>query len=366
MELYWTWYVIALILVIISIIIWFSYKFSIRGKNLEKVWLNYSFFLWRVFEWEKPWFFANTFSIIFNLLINPLLSWISVFFAWYWYIKLINEKITTPEKVKEIQYKLWHNLYSKEEVLDLLKQIAEFNWKWKDFENYLSYSDEEKNLILQDDDYWYFSEITIIDKNKYQFYYHSPDYDTVRKDIVEFKIDWNEVFCRTISAKVEHPWEEYYEIQDNIVIKSEIRKQYEKNEFLSGISWKDVNGKIGELEKECEWNEVKHYKIKYFLLKEASWYSKEEINKIFRSELEKLKEYLTESKKLCEKYKLELEYNDEYKEYVMKNTIDEKELKKFEKEEDKISKKYWYENYYFYYIPPHIDELENYLETKVK
>lgn len=307
-DIYWSWYTIAFILEIISIIIAFSEKYSIKAKNFSKVWLYYSLTQWNFIEWNKPWFFSNFFWIIFRLLINPFFSWIMVLIRWYWFISLINKKISTPEKLKEINYKLWASLLNEEEVKKLIKESASFIWKDIIFEE-----EEDNTLILKSTDDWRYAEISLDTKeNKIYSYSHTPDYDSEFNDIFEYKIEWTKVFNRTIEQKITHPWEEYYDVKDWVILESDIIKRAKSNIFI------DPEEKIKELKQAIEWSENQNYKVKYFILSKYSNITNEELRKFLRWELERVKLWFMKISDFCKDYDIELLYNDEDKYYQFK------------------------------------------------
>lgn len=317
-DIYWSWYTIAFILEIISIIIAFSEKYSIKAKNFSKVSLYYSLTQWNFIEWNKPWFFSNFFWIIFRLLINPFFSWIMVLIRWYWFIFLINQKISTPEKLKEIQYKLWASLLSEEEVKKLIRESASFMWKdiiFKDEE------DENNTLILENEEDWWYAEISLDKKNKKAFLYsHSPDYDSVFTTTYEYKIEWNSLYWRLLEKEIEHRWKKEYEVKDWIILKSYLKEKSE--EKLSFFKYED---KIKELNEQINWNTNYNYKIKYYILsKHPEILPQNEFRQIVRKELERVKLWFMEISNFCKDYDIELVYNNEDKYYQFKYKNEEK------------------------------------------
>ena len=347
------------------IIIWFSYIFSVRAKNLNKVGLNYSFFQLKVFEWEKPWFVKNTISILYQLLINPLFSWITVFLSWYWLIKLVNEKLSTPEKVKEIQYKLWHNIYSKEEVIELLREIATFNWKWKEFNEALSLSwnleDEDDNTLINEDKYWYYYEVTIDkDKNLLYTYDHTPDYDIEHRETLEYKVEWKEVLIKLLDKNIMTYWDEYSQVKDGIILESEIIKKSKEDSF----KFIEPKEEVISLKKEIIWHNLKNDNVIFFIL--SKHLDKKELQNHFRNELENINLMITKINDICSKYNWSFKYDEEsdlesYKIEWLDN-LKEKDLKKVYWEIEKVAEEHWYWNKWFYWIKEKKDLLEKYLK----
>lgn len=319
-DIYWSWYTIAFILEIISIIIAFSEKYSIKAKNFSKVWIYYSFAKLNFIKWNKPWFFSNFFWIIFILLINPFFSWIMVFIIWYWFISLINEKISTPEKLKEIQYKLWASLLNEEEVKKLIRESASFMWKDIIFED-----EEDDNFLIINwtnniDDFYvtlvlYKFEKTFLIRNRY------PDYDRVIESKYTYKIEENNLFIKLLERKIEGKFEKsYYEVEDWVVILSEIIDKKEESE-------------LKELEKEIEWNTNYNYKIKYYILsKHPEILPQNEFKKIIRKELERIKLWFIKISDFCKKCGVEVIYNEEWKNYYFNSINDNFDYEKFWKD----------------------------------
>ncbi len=331
-DIYWSGYIAAFILQVMSLMISLSYIFSTRAKNLKHVGLYYSISQWKFIESKKPWFFWLLFSILFSLFIEPFLSWINVIFRVYWYIKLINNKISTPEKIKEIQFKLWSRLLNKDEVIGLFKELAEFQglkgdlWVlWEEFE-------EDNTLVLQDEDGWY-AEIEIFDKinKKFAYYSHTPDYDSEWNNIHEYKIEWSKVFSRILEEKTTHPWEEYYDVKDWVILESEIIERLKGNKFTFMTS----DELITKLKNEIAWNKVENLEMKYYLMsKHPEIISNQEFKTMLRAELERIKLILLKFKKLCKKFNIEYEYNErDYLEIKLsENNDNEKETERFVKE----------------------------------
>ena len=325
-NIYWLWYEIAFALEIISIIVGLTYLSSTRAKNLEKVWLFYSMYRWKFVEWKKSWTFSKIIWIILTLLINPFFSWIDILFRGYSYINILVQKLSTPEKLKEIQYKLWATILTKEEVKKLIQESANFLWKSLDFNDEEWAEDEENNtLILQDDENWY-SDIEIY-KNKIYSNSHPADYLSDFNRIYEYKIEWSDVYQRLLEARVEHAGDkEYYNVKDWIVLESEIIER--EKSLLKYAKFFD-DEKLKELKKECKWHKITFWEIKCFILsKHPEIVSKEDFKKYVRSELERIKMCLLKVKELFAEYKVTLEYDTENKIYSWK----------FNKEDDKFIK----------------------------
>lgn len=313
MEIYRIWYRIAFVLEIIAIIVNLTNLNSIKAKNLEKVWLIYSMSQWKFIEWKKTSFLSKILWIIFSLVINPLLSWITVMLKIYSYVNLWIKKSDVPEKIREIQYKLWASLLTKDEVKGLLQESANFLWKPIDF-NDEDELEEDNTLILQDDknDYWWYRDVTIEGNKLYRNSY-PKDFGSDFTRICEFKVEWTKVYQRLLEEKSDFTWEEYCFVKDWVVLESEIMERENK---LHACAKSFNEEKLQTLKKECEWNEIGFYKVKYFILKRhPKLVSKEELIKSLRSELERIKLGFLMVKKLCEQNKFTIKYSEEYHSY---------------------------------------------------
>ena len=166
--------------------------------------------------------------------------------------------------------------------------------------------EEDNTLVLQDEDGWY-DEIDIFDKNnqKFAYYSHTPDYDGEWNDIYEYKIEWNSIFKRVLEKKITHPWEEYYDVKDWVILESEVIERWKENIFLHSDEL------IIELKNEILWNEIKNIEMKYFIIsKSPEKISVQEFKTILRTELERVNLLLLKFKEICSKYKVEYEYNE--------------------------------------------------------
>lgn len=319
-NIYWLWYKIAFGLEIIWVIVGLVTISSIRAKNLAKVGLFYNFSKWTFVEREKPTTLWTIWSIIlYSFIISPFLSWISVLWRAYGYMNLLISKLSTPEKLKEVQYKLWATILTKEEVMELIEESANFLWKKVKFNEE---DEEDDTLILNDDDSWY-SEIRI-DNNKVYFHSHPSDYLSDFHSVYEYKIEWYKVYRRCLEDRTLHAWKnEYYDVKDWVVLESDITERYNEDKSISALGW-SLKEQINKFKKDCEWNEVTYFKTKYFILsKGTKTISKEEFKKHVRSDIERIKIWKLKVKELCDKYKVELKYNESMKFYVFRFINDE-------------------------------------------
>lgn len=303
-DFYWLGYSVAFVLEIILTIYWLVVLNSIKAKNFEKVWLFYSLYQLTYAEWDKPWFFKQIMGIASRLFISPFFSWLDI---WWHIIRLwmiINQKISTPETVKEIQYKLWATVLSKEEVRSLIKQSVSYLWKNIEF--------EDDKLILDDDSngYGWYAEVNVDTVNKkLVFYSHSPDYDQYY-NTYEYKIEWIKVFTRLIERLKKYVWEDdLYDVKDGVLLEDDFLEKH--NEGILNSLW-TAEERLSELQNELEWNDDLNYKVKYFVLsKHPEIINVTEFKKICRSEIERLKKGHRKYLEIYEKHNVSITYNQE-------------------------------------------------------
>lgn len=266
---------------------------SIRAKNLQKVGLKYSLWRWDFIEWELDSFAKIFFSTIIGVLIACLLSWITVVSIIWGWVKFLLNKSSTPDKIKEIQFKLANSILNKEEVQSSLKEISKIMWKKLVFEE-----EEEEALVLEESEDWYYTELNLFkDENKIHIYRRTPDYDSEFNTTYKYKIEGQKIYFKLIEDKIEHPWEEYYDVQDGVILKSEIKKRKD-NIFFKPES------KIKELESQIKWHELNHqYKIIFFLFhKHPELISKDDFRTFLRLKVEKIENISTEVEKIMKDY----------------------------------------------------------------
>jgi hypothetical protein len=136
---------------------------------------------------------------------------------------------------------------------------------------------------------------------KYRWYYHSPDYEIQSKEIYQYEIEGTTVKVRLLERLMEEPLDKYFEVQDNVILESEIRKRH-NNE---GIIIRTLDEILTDLTKEIEWQEISTSKQKYFLLsKHPEVFSNFELRKHLRQELERIKQGVSKIMLFVEKHGL--------------------------------------------------------------
>lgn len=298
MNIYRWWYLTALFLEIITLISGFGQRSSIRSKNLEKIWFYYNIYSWWYSQksWSKIWL------IILSLVVNPLLSRLDVAYRLYQYVNILIKKISLPEKLKEIDFKLSNSILTEDKVRRLLKESAEFWWKEAVFEEETKEEDNTLDLSAGDR-----SREFIIQGNQIYVHSHPNDYQSDFHSTYEYKIEWYKVYRKLLEDRTHHIGkEEYYDVRDWVVLESDIIERYKENDVLSRFGSPEEI--IKKLKKDCQRNEVTYFETKYFtLLKSPEAISKENFKKYIRSELERIKLWKTRVQELCDKYKVKIE-----------------------------------------------------------
>lgn len=300
-EFYWLWYALAFVFEVILISISFWYLLSIRAKNLEKVWLYYSIAQSKFIESKKPSWISHFWWVVIRLIVNPFFSWYIVILRIIAIIKYFTQKLSTPETIKEIDFKIWSVPLDKIEVKKLMQEQANFLWKKIEFED--EYDDI---LIINDTEDGWYAEIEIYtDKQRYRYYAHTPDYDSEWDNIFEYKIDHNILSQRIVEKRTVHPWEEHYYIKDWVILESKI------HEWLKNNILRSPDEEIQDLKKQIEWQTIKNPLIKYFILsRHPEILSPQEFRKGLRQDLEKIKNLILKFQDLCDKYNVWCNYNE--------------------------------------------------------
>ncbi|MBP7774057.1 hypothetical protein KA071_03125 [Candidatus Gracilibacteria bacterium] len=292
-DLYLAGFTLAFWLSCINTLIGIGQMNSIRAKNLQKVGLKYSLWRGNFIEGEADSFTKIFLSTIIGILVACLLSWITVVSIIWGWVKFLLDKSSTPDKIKEIQFKLANSILNKEEVQDSLKEISKIMGKKLVFEE-----EEEEALVLEESEDGYYTELNLFkDENKIHIYRRTPDYDSEFNTTYKYKIEGQKIYFKLIEDKIEHPGEEYYDVQDGVILKSEIKKRKD-NIFFKPES------KIKELEGQITWHELNHqYKIIFFLFhKHPELISKDDFRTFLRLKIEKIENISAEVEKIMKDY----------------------------------------------------------------
>jgi len=278
------------------IILLFSY-FSHKSKNIRKIGLHFNLSIGDYTQESNTWKSIAS-IIVLSFVIEPLLSWVSVFIVIFSYLKAHVNKVPIPEKIKEINFKLSSLDLPKEEVKKYMNELLKFlKGEEVDIDDILNNSDEvDPDLcVLEDNENkgdWY-REIMLNRKAKnYTIYFRSPDYDAQFTDINEYKFMDMNLLIRTIEKKAEHMGEkEYWDIKDNVVMELDIRKRLSEIKIANANWYKpeSIEKEISSLKELVEWRECKEERVKYFIIsRHKDLFSEFELKKYFRSELERI------------------------------------------------------------------------------
>ncbi|MBC7498693.1 hypothetical protein H7170_03565 [Candidatus Gracilibacteria bacterium] len=321
-EIYWSGVVVAFGFTIIASIISVTQILSIRAKNLKKVELYYSTISGTFTSSEPSSYWGYLSAIIFGGLFSIFLSWIGVVSYITTYLKYFSQKSSTPEKLKELQFKIAHAHLTKKQVQDALKEIGAIMGQDISFpvDGSMDYTDE-LSMVLEDSPEGYFSEITLdISNKKYYLYSHSPDYQGVYNSVYEYKIEDNIIYQRLLESKIEHPGEEYYEVRDNVVMENDLHERSRSNEGpLQEFLISNNIEIILNLKKRIQWHElnrIRAYETVYFIMSNhPEIFPKDELKRIIRTDIENVKSGFLKLSEILGEYNAEFQMNPKYGSY---------------------------------------------------
>jgi hypothetical protein len=333
----------------------FSTANSIRFKNLNQINLYYDYLTGGTLS-SKPSMLSNIIYVSDVLILGPIFSWITIITFVYKLVIGLTNKVSIPERIKEIQFKIASAQLPKEQVVLLVKETEEF-YGIKGAQSLIDNS-ADNTLILEDKD-WY-ADLEIEPSSKiYRINSHPPDYMSDFKSKHEYKIEDHKVYSRLIEECFEHAGDKEwsYDVKDNVVLESQIHERESKNKF----SFKTPNEKIDELRNQVSWCELKNYKIKYFILsKHPEILPQNEFRKYLRQEKERIleacrsfKEFVLSNNLISEDTEEGLsfqypenstdeekkKYSELYQEFMNKNNFDWNEIG-YWKVIDKVLKEY--------------------------
>lgn len=330
---YSLWCFIAFIFEVISIIAGLNEKYSIKSKNLQKIGLHYNFWQGKYIEWKKQHWFRSLVLSTIAIIISIILSWVTVAYRVFYRVKRIYKKLNTPEKIKEIDYKLSNIELSKDEVQKTVQESANLLWKNISFDIVENDDDFDKNSLEFDNWIWFYDLTVIKEEKKYLLYWHTDDYWSSNKDIWQYKFEWFEVLIRLIQRQDDSIWSYYYQIKDWIILESEIIWHTKDDKFSSS------DYTIEQLTKLIDWFTLYDYKIKYFLINiHRLDFDSLSRKQFFRKEIERIKLGLIKLWDLSKKHWI-VWYDDEewwYYKYDFKEEHSTEERMLFKEELEKF------------------------------
>lgn len=282
------WYLIgaliAFLIGVFKVIISISMLFSIRARNLKKVGLFYSCFR-GTFIVGKPSKLNFPFYLLYMLVIAPVFSWLSVISATRGYISAWANKVQIPERIKEIQYKIATMDLPKEAMIEVQNDLSKI--LGVNIPVFTGQQDDEEDgnsLTLEHDED---TDRTLdLDPVKHIYSIRFRMMGSFRSNsIYEYKFDGNKVLVRLLEDSSDSlGCEKSFEVKDNVVIESEVRKQK-----LDGESDKYIEEELSRLKQEVEWHEVRDYKTRFFIMsRHPDVFPTFEYRKAIRTELDRL------------------------------------------------------------------------------
>jgi len=277
---------IALCLNIYRLFLSISTATSIRARNLKKI--GYYFNLSKgAFVETKPSALLVSFTILDLLIISPLLSWLPVVLALFNWFRVRANKMPTPEKLKELQFRLATSDLTKEQVERTYSGIRELLSTYG-FQNAAEEYEDTNSLCSGK-----YNEYRIMPTAKrIRLCWHTPDYDSTGEAIYEYKMDGYNVESRLFEQFTgEYSIKErnVYVVKDGAVLETEIRERAQKDKFSVSLG-ETVDEKIAKLNSETKWTILPISKLKYFIMsKHPHFYPDGELKRYFRQELERFK-----------------------------------------------------------------------------
>tara|TARA_B100001248_G_scaffold262204_1_gene256700 strand:- start:38 stop:859 length:822 start_codon:yes stop_codon:yes gene_type:complete len=267
-EFYFTGWLFALIIGFIKMVMGFSMLNSVRVSNLKKIGLHFSPLSGK-FKNSPATAFQHIFYVIYLLVITPLFSWISVVSGVWPFIAMWTNKVDVPEKIKEIQFKLATTNLEKDEILSLIDELQKLSGQtstkmaenfFVDLSEQIDTPDDDLYTLSIGDDEWPASFDIDPKSKRLDYNANTPDYDSIFKSILEYKFEEQEILIRTVEDSVNNYGKVTFNIKDNVVLTSEIRKQCNDNKFM------DYDKQIEKYSKRVEWSQVELHKLKFFIM----------------------------------------------------------------------------------------------------
>jgi len=294
MKIYLTGVFVAALINLIKLVVIFFLLSSTKSKNLKKVGLYFNPVAGNYISEKTSWKYM-VFLTCDMLFITPLLSWLSVGYAIFNYIRGAVNKVPVPEAVKELNFKLSSVDLPKEIVQDYMKGVAKFfglNDTAFDARTIDDDDDVDHDLFIlepaEKEDDWY-RDIRLDRSAKYYtMYSRTPDYLQQFTSIHEYKFEGTDLWTRTVEDKEESAGDrDSWDIKDNVVLEYDVRTRMANGRWYSE---EDIANKIIDLRSEVEWHEIKLNRIKYFIMfRHSDLFLNIELRKYFRSEFERIK-----------------------------------------------------------------------------
>lgn len=114
---------------------------------------------------------------------------------------------------------------------------------------------------------------------------NTPDYDSIFNQKMKFKIENNLLFFKTIEDCVDNYGKITFHIKDGVVLETDLIKEAESS-FMRSMKMDRIEG----YKKAILWQEVKDWKIKYFIFSNfTELFQKSDLRHLIRSDLERVK-----------------------------------------------------------------------------
>jgi len=367
MEIYLTGIGVAVLVSIVRGFGMLTTVFSTKVRNFKRVGLHYNLSTGG-FTKEETSLITILFLILDMVVFSPLLSWLSVIWIGGTYAKSLIARQGVPEKVREFNFKM----SSADLPVDLIQKYMNEMDAFYGIEPaapemspliHAPEALEKQNEKYQlESEYGWVSEITIDKATKrYTLFRRTPDYQSMFTSIHEYRIEGKEVLVRTIEDMTEHAGESaYHDIKDNAVLESGIRERHDPDSII-GTSIED---KIAGFQKETEWNPLKNYKVRFFVLsRNTEIISEFEFRKYLRTEYERIKTASKTIRQLIESNGGEVIEEEDHTTFQVKQKGDAVSLSKLRAiMEESNLKKYQIDQYELQLAKEIYAEIELYLD----
>lgn len=286
---------LALLIAVVKMVVYFAQITSVRAKNFAKVGLYYNPFLGN-FEKDRRNTPGRVAVVVFWFLIfTPLFSWLTVASAVYSFIaNKVRGQNALPERVKELQFKLSSAELPKEAIEEICLELARVAGVHAARVDLRTNADEDPNAIVayDEDSSWRLD----LDRKRKRYEIRSRVDTSVRNSICEYKIEGNKVFCRVIEERHEDVGEEKTVILNGIVQEDQIRADHAKSSF----HFKKIEDLLRDYAKSVEWSEITSAKLRFFILaRSPDQFPEARLNELVFAEIDRLTKGAQEFRKRC-------------------------------------------------------------------
>jgi len=344
MEFYISWCFVAFICYTISLISSLIDKYSQVSKNFEKIGFYYKLSSSK-YELNRATKWKEFLIIIWHTFLNVIFSRISVILFIYIWIKKLVERLKTPDKMKEITFKLKHQNLTKEEMLSLWNEGNEYLWydEW----SYYYKEDEIAEIVdgvamVYDLDLGNGLWLNSVHISPFinRIFLMEWGFWTIFSRVFEYRISWTKLLVKCMQYDIKS-WASNveYAIKNGKMDETVLKARYNSNDYEETeeeyIEW---------FKKLCDWHVFKNIRITSFVFateqdgkRGGRKMAKEEFNSLIDSKISDLQKCCKEIEDLSKKYKS----LQDIKDGDNLTKTQQKEQKEYREILNKIYEKYW-------------------------